>query len=170
MRTRLSCLIPPSGDSPTSAASDIVQKRAAYADSRRRPLVTQKFRPGDVIVTKKGHIRKLKRQVGPYTFELDNRFKINARFIQSKVNNQDPNIGVFLSPSSSETEDVPDPVEANEPSPHSSSDIESAVVPRNASGSRASSLSPNSPSAAPSNGIRSTRVRKKPLYLQDYLT
>jgi hypothetical protein len=178
IRTRLSCFLPPTSDatrsrttdtdaSPTSTPTststpsstgttrDILEKRALYADSRRRPLVTQRFQPGDLIETKNGQIRRLRRQVGPYTFEMENGYKINARFIRSKVKDASVNDMEVLIPRS-----VPAPVTNPEDQIPSTSESWNAPSPRD-------SVS----DVSETDGIgRSSRVRKKPTYLKDYLT
>ena len=55
------------------------EKRAAYANDRRRPLTKPYFQEGDWVQKPPGPIRRIVSRVGPYTFKLNDGFTVNAR-------------------------------------------------------------------------------------------
>ena len=55
------------------------QRRAQYANSRRRPVDIAPFRIGDWVQRPPGPIRRIISKCGPFTFALDDGYKVNAR-------------------------------------------------------------------------------------------
>ena len=55
------------------------QQRANYANDRRRSSVGVSFRVGDWVQQPLGPIRYIVSRCGPYTFMLNDRFKVNTR-------------------------------------------------------------------------------------------
>ena len=85
IRTRLNLVGEREGDQENT---DIARKirlkqneRAEYADSRRRPQVKHPFAVGDRVITRNGLRRILTRQVGPYTFAMNDGFTVNCRHL-----------------------------------------------------------------------------------------
>ena len=61
------------------------QARVDYANERRRPSFAEKYKVGDIVITKTGQKRKLVEKVGSFSFKLDNGFTINTRNIRRKA-------------------------------------------------------------------------------------
>ena len=55
------------------------QQRANYANDRRRPSIGISFRVGDWVQQPPGPIRYIVSRCGPYTFMLNDGFKVNTR-------------------------------------------------------------------------------------------
>jgi len=71
---------------PVSERLQAMQRsRADYANERRRPHFKPRYKVGDSIITKRGLRRTLIKQVGPFTFKMDDGFTINSRTILRKV-------------------------------------------------------------------------------------
>ena len=58
------------------------QQRANYANDRRRPSVGVSFRVSDWVQRPPGPIRYIISRYGPYTFMLNNGFKVNTRWLK----------------------------------------------------------------------------------------
>ena len=56
-----------------------IQKRADYANARRRPLHSPQFQVGDWVQKPPGPVRQIIKQCGPFTYELSDGYKVNAR-------------------------------------------------------------------------------------------
>lgn len=86
-RTKLDVGFLPSDAEPTSpeveeiqsAVQDKLEKRAKYANERRRPKTEFSFQVGDWVQMPPGPIRQIVSQCGKYTFTLNDGFKVNAR-------------------------------------------------------------------------------------------
>lgn len=61
------------------------ERRAKYANERRRPNTKNIFEVGDEVITKAGLVRKLTQQVGPFTFRMNDGYTINTRSIKKKL-------------------------------------------------------------------------------------
>lgn len=132
------------------------QKNADYANERRRPRFVNPYRVDDFIVTKKGQIRKLIGQVGPFSFKMNNGFTINTRFIARKAHsheiqdlNEDTFTGNYV------------PITSNLSSPESHIMV-NTDIPVSPVRSTDSDVSDNVLR-------RSNRNRRRPSYLQDYV-
>ena len=82
-RTRLDVVFPSSEVSPQLKELQAKnrtkkQRRAQYADSRRRPVDISPFRIGDWVQRPPGPIRRIISKCGP-SFALDDGYKVNAR-------------------------------------------------------------------------------------------
>ena len=152
-------------------------RNARYANERRRPRIGQSFKVGDVIITKGNLRRRIIEQVGPYTFKLDDGFKINSRSILRKVSpkevsaptpgkeqcnkdsNVTPNYQWIHLPCS-------DTLTFTDILPSNSTPVDSATSPDQ-------NVSPSdlpSTTDLPTDVKRGRRQRKTPTYLSDYLT
>ena len=56
-----------------------LEKRADYANQRRRPDFKNRFKEGDWVQAKKGPIRRLVKCIGKYTFETSDGYTVNTR-------------------------------------------------------------------------------------------
>ena len=59
-----------------------LEKRAAYANDRRRPNFNSQFKVGDLVCKPPGQPQRIAKQVGPYTYRLENGYTVNARRLQ----------------------------------------------------------------------------------------
>jgi len=57
-------------------------ERASCANSRRRPLKLPKFTIGDLVQKPPGPVKRIIGKSGPYTYVLENGFKVNSRFLK----------------------------------------------------------------------------------------
>lgn len=136
------------------------QRRADYANERRRPSNSLPYKVNDYVFTKRGGIRKLVKQIGPFTFRLDNGFSINSRNILRRAKSEeiDDFNGYAFIPVNSSTHECPINID----------NIPETVIP-------VTNSLPNvvheDPSVTESHSPRrrSSRERRQPSYLKDYV-
>ena len=63
----------------TEMIREKIDKRAQYANERRRPRNEQWLQVGDWVQKPPGPIRRIVKKVGPYTFKLNDGFTVNTR-------------------------------------------------------------------------------------------
>lgn len=63
----------------TEVIREKIEKRALYANERRRPRTDEWLKIGDWVQKPPGPIRRIVEKVGPYTFKLNDGFTVNAR-------------------------------------------------------------------------------------------
>ena len=73
------CSVNPELQELRAAVQSKLEKRAEYANTRRRPLQQVAFRVGDWVQKPPGPIRKIVSRCGNYTFQLNDGYKVNAR-------------------------------------------------------------------------------------------
>jgi len=83
-RTNMSILLPESSTSSEirkiqNKVNTMKEKRALYANNRRKPKYTFNFQIGDLVQKPPGPMKRIVKQTGLYTYELENGFKVNAR-------------------------------------------------------------------------------------------
>ena len=83
-RTRLEVTLPDEQPSPEIEALSAnvqakLEKRAAYANNRRRPQTHFQFKVGDWVQQPPGPIRRITSKCGKYTYVLNDAYKVNAR-------------------------------------------------------------------------------------------
>ena len=59
-----------------------LQRRADYANNRRRPIWDCSFKVGDFVKTRAGPIRQLRKKLGPYSFLTYDGYSVNTRHLK----------------------------------------------------------------------------------------
>jgi len=111
-RTKMAmCVPPPAPTEDILRLQEEIQRRqrryAFHANDRRRPRITNPFKPGDLVRNNHGRIYRLARATGPYTFRTVNGPCVNIRHLQlipattpQDRNDQDDDHVPVLNPSS----------------------------------------------------------------------
>lgn len=76
-------------------------KPERYYNKRRIPIMTNKFKIGDIVRTQEGPAHKLIKQIGDYAFLTNDNYSVNCRklkFIRIQVD-EDENEEIKLEPS-----------------------------------------------------------------------
>ena len=143
------CMFDFPGDEASNPVGETLHRKSTrnawYANTRRRPRYSVPYKVGDKVLTKQGNTRNLKERVGPYTFEMDDGHTINTRNIARRV----------------AQENVSEPIVCDR-------DCASPVLRVN--DSACDELQTNVSTEGSGALRRSMRDRKRPSYLNDYLT
>ena len=59
-----------------------VEKRADYANDRRKPVTSPDFQVGDWVQKPPGPIRRIVAKIGPYSYKLNDGYTVNARLLR----------------------------------------------------------------------------------------